>query len=303
MVQHDRSSRSPARSARLGLAVVTALSATAAQIAVADPALPYAPAAHDDFPTEVFWGDTHVHSSFSVDANSMGNTRLSPADAYRFAKGEAVVANNGMTARLEAPLDFLVVSDHAEYMGLLPALRSGNEALLADPVGRRLAEGVRGDEVSQYAVISEVIASLMSSKPIVDNAAFKRSIWDEITRLADEADEPGRFSALIGFEWSAMPAGDNLHRVVVPRRGQSRRRKEDPAFFLRRRAAGRPMGFHGGVRSGDRRRDPRHPAQPQHEQRPDVLPRAERRPPLRPRLRPSPCAARTDRRDHPDQGR
>ena len=197
--------------------MVTALSATAAQIAVADPSLPYAPAAHDDFPTEVFWGDTHVHSSFSVDANSMGNTRLSPADAYRFAKGEAVVANNGMTARLEAPLDFLVVSDHAEYMGLLPALRSGNEALLADPVGRRLAEGVRGDEASQYAVISEVIASLMSSKPIVDNAAFKRSIWDEITRLADEADEPGRFSALIGFEWSAMPAGDNLHRVVVYR--------------------------------------------------------------------------------------
>ncbi|CAM9475727.1 unnamed protein product, partial [Discosporangium mesarthrocarpum] len=219
MIRLELPPRPPARSATLVLAVVIGLTAGLAQAEAAEPALQYAPAAQDAFPTEVFWGDTHVHSSFSVDANSMGNTRLSPADAYRFAKGEAVVANNGMTARLEAPLDFLVVSDHAEYMGLLPALRSGNEALLADPVGRRLSEGVRGDEASQYAVISEVIASLMASKPIIDNAAFQRSIWDEITRLADEADDPGRFSALIGFEWSAMPKGDNLHRVVVYRDG------------------------------------------------------------------------------------
>ncbi len=219
MIRFGPSSRPPGRSAPLLAAVVTGLTAALAQAAAAEPTAPYAPAALDDFPTEVFWGDTHVHSSFSVDANSMGNTRLSPADAYRFAKGHAVVANSGRTARLEAPLDFLVVSDHAEYMGLLPALRAGNEALLADPVGRRLSEGVRGDEASQYAVISEVIASLMASEPIIDNAAFQRNIWDEITRLADQADEPGRFSALIGFEWSAMPKGDNLHRVVVYRDG------------------------------------------------------------------------------------
>ena len=219
MARSDAPLPSPAGSATLRLAVVIGLTAGLVQVAAAEPPSQYAPAHQDDFPTEVFWGDTHVHSSFSVDANSMGNTRLSPADAYRFAKGEAVVANNGMTARLEAPLDFLVVSDHAEYMGLLPALRAGDAALLADPVGRRLSEGVRGDEESQYAVISEVIASLMASEPIIDNAAFKRSIWNEITRLADEANEPGRFSALIGFEWSAMPRGDNLHRVVVYRDG------------------------------------------------------------------------------------
>jgi hypothetical protein len=88
------------------------------------PATQYSPGFGETFPTEVLWGDTHVHSSFSMDANTMGNTRLNPADAYRFARGEAVVANNGMTAKLDAPLDFLVVSDHAEYMGLLPALRA-----------------------------------------------------------------------------------------------------------------------------------------------------------------------------------
>ncbi|MBB82270.1 MAG: hypothetical protein CL931_00485 [Deltaproteobacteria bacterium] len=213
-----------AESAAFASAVVTLLTAVLTQAAETD----FAPAAGDDFPTEVFWGDTHVHSSFSVDANSMGNTRLSPADAYRFAKGEAVVANNGMTARLEAPLDFLVVSDHAEYMGLLPALRAGNEALLSDPVGRRLSEAVQGDQASQYAVIQEIIGSLMASAPIIDNADFKQSIWNEITRLADEANEPGRFSAMIGYEWSAMPSGDNLHRVVVYRDGANEAKQKVP---------------------------------------------------------------------------
>ena len=213
-----------AGSAAFASAVVTLLAAVLTQAAETD----FAPAARDDFPTEVFWGDTHVHSSFSVDANSMGNTRLSPADAYRFAKGEAVVANNGMTARLEAPLDFLVVSDHAEYMGLLPALRAGNEALLSDPVGRRLSEAVQGDQASQYAVIQEIIGSLMASAPIIDNADFKQSIWNEITRLADEANEPGRFSAMIGYEWSAMPSGDNLHRVVVYRDGADEAKQKAP---------------------------------------------------------------------------
>ena len=135
MTRFRSSSPHLAGSAAFASAVVTLLTAVLTQAAETD----FAPAAGDDFPTEVFWGDTHVHSSFSVDANSMGNTRLSPADAYRFAKGDPVVANNGMTARLEAPLDFLVVSDHAEYMGLLPALRAGNEALLSDPVGQRLS--------------------------------------------------------------------------------------------------------------------------------------------------------------------
>ena len=179
----------------------------------------YAPGFGDDFPREVFWGDTHVHSSFSMDANTMGNTRLSPAQAYRFARGEAVVANNGMTARLDTPLDFLVVSDHAEYMGLLPALRAENEMLLSDPIGQRLSQAIRGDDASQYSVVSELIASLMASDPLIDNADFKRSIWQDITVLADQHDDPGRFTAMIGFEWSAMPDGDNLHRVVVYRDG------------------------------------------------------------------------------------
>jgi hypothetical protein len=177
----------------------------------------YSPNAGDDFPKNVFFGDTHVHSSFSMDANTMGNTRLSPADAYRFARGEAVQAHNGMTVQLDTPLDFLVVSDHAEYMGLLPSLRAEDEMLMQDAVAQRLSKGIQGNEAEQYVVIAELIDSLMKSKPLIDNKEFTESIWRQITALADDHNDPRSFSAMIGFEWSSMPGGDNLHRVVVYR--------------------------------------------------------------------------------------
>ena len=176
---------------------------------------PYSQHAVEDFPMELYFGDTHVHSSFSMDANAVGNTRLSPADAYRFAKGEAVVANSGMTAKLDQPIDFLVVSDHAEYMGLLPALRDADVRILAEPAGASLYEQLTGSAEGGMLTIARLIESLMKNDPLIDNAEFKRSIWNEITSLADAANEPGRFTALIGFEWTSMPGGDNLHRVVV----------------------------------------------------------------------------------------
>ena len=85
MARSDARFRSRAGLATLRLAGVIGLAAGVVHVAAAEPTRQYAPAYQDDFPTEVFWGDTHVHSSFSVDANSMGNTRLSPAEAYRFA--------------------------------------------------------------------------------------------------------------------------------------------------------------------------------------------------------------------------
>ena len=195
----------------------------AAGVALQASAAEYSVTATEAPPTRVFWGDTHVHSSFSMDANSAGNTRLSPADAYRFAKGERVTAISGMQVRLEQPLDFLVVSDHAEYMGLLPRLRENDPLVMADPAGRRLAEGLANSRDGGMGVIGALVASLMKNDaPLIDNGPLKQGIWQEITRLADEADDPGHFSALIGFEWSSMPGGDNLHRVVVYRDGAER---------------------------------------------------------------------------------
>ena len=96
----------------------------------------YSPYADVDYPTNLYWGDTHVHSSWSPDAGGAGNEKLTPIDAFRFAKGEPVVAHNGETIRLRRPLDFLLVSDHSEYLGLYPMLEEGYPPLLATKTGR-----------------------------------------------------------------------------------------------------------------------------------------------------------------------
>ena len=105
--------------------------------------IPYVNAAYPSnettYPVEVFWGDTHLHTSFSVDANGMGNRNLTPDDAYRFAKGESVTAHNGQTARLHRPLDFLVVADHAVNLGVMPKLAMEDSGLLKTELGKRVA--------------------------------------------------------------------------------------------------------------------------------------------------------------------
>ena len=189
----------------------------------------YSPRVVDDFPTQLLWGDLHVHSSFSFDANSAGNLALEPADAYRYARGDAVVSNSGMTARLEQPLDFLVVSDHSEYMGVLPAIRSNDTEFLKDPAAqdlRKIVVNARDGGFGTVAVFGDSVSD--TSTPLVDNERLRSPTWEEITRQADAANEPGRFTALIGFEWSSMPRGDNLHRVVVYRDGAKAARQRIP---------------------------------------------------------------------------
>jgi hypothetical protein len=97
----------------------------------------YSPLVNKEFPQNVYWGDTHLHTTYSPDAGMVGNFDLGPDDAYRFAKAAQVQANNGMQARLVRPLDFLVVSDHSDSRGLMPKLRGGDPELLQDEVGNR----------------------------------------------------------------------------------------------------------------------------------------------------------------------
>lgn len=168
----------------------------------------------------VFWGDTHVHSSMSLDANLFGLTGLQPAAAYRFARGEAITAANGATAQLERPLDFLVISDHAEYLGVMPALRAGNKALLAKPVAQQWSETLNsGDTTGFGRMMVEIGHSYENGKPLLSLPDGAPSPWHANNRAADAANVPGQFTTFIGFEWTAMPGGDNLHRVVLLRDG------------------------------------------------------------------------------------
>lgn len=176
----------------------------------------YLPASRDDHPTSVYWGDTHLHTRNSADAFSLGNMNLSPADAYRFARGQELRAHNGMKVRLRRPLDFLVVSDHAEYLGghFRYAI---NDTLV---MGTEVAKGWReqqqsGNLLKMVLAFSDSIDSDRRSEIPVFPKDVQLEIWRDVALTSDEYDEPGEFTALKGYEWTAMRDGNNLHRVVV----------------------------------------------------------------------------------------
>ena len=181
----------------------------------------FSPYAGRNFPTNVYWGDTHVHTGMSMDAGAFG-ARLMPEDAYRFARGEELTSSTGQLVRLDRPLDFLVVADHSDNMGFFPKLYAGDRDMLGDPTGRRWYNMVQagGQEGVQVAV--EVIQAFsnntfppaLASMP--GTAAFK-SAWDVAIDAAEKYNDPGHFTAFIGYEWTSNTAGANLHRVVVLR--------------------------------------------------------------------------------------
>jgi hypothetical protein len=195
-----------------------AFSAGAAEFTIGPPEKPdveYSPFVNRSFPQRVFWGDTHLHTTYSPDAGMVGNFNLGPADAYRFARGEQVTANNGMQAKLVRPLDFLVVSDHSEYQGLVPRLRGGDPELLANEVGKRWYEWYKSGPEGQYKVFLEFAEDLSANKGRIPFEDIARSTWDFMGETADEFNNPGVFTAFIGYEWTSTPKGNNLHRVVI----------------------------------------------------------------------------------------
>lgn len=179
----------------------------------------YSPHVAETFPREVLWGDTHVHSNLSLDANISGNRGLTPTDAYRFASGKMITANNGMKARLRRPLDFLLVSDHAEYIGVMAGLNSKDPLLLENATARRWEAAL---SVGDYSPMTEFAQSLMDGESVLEHEEYERRIWHSTIEAAEAANQPGTFTALIGYEWTSMPGGNNLHRVVVFRDGADR---------------------------------------------------------------------------------
>jgi hypothetical protein len=174
----------------------------------------YSPYAGREYPTRVFWGDTHLHTAISVDAGA-ASCRLGPEDAYRFARGEEVVTSTGQRAKLSRPLDFLVVSDHSEMYGLMPQLLKGDPAILATPKGKEWFDLIRQGGDGAFKAITEIVQALAQDDPPIENPQAILSAWQLNNAAAEKYNEPGRFTAFIGFEWTSMPKGNNLHRVVV----------------------------------------------------------------------------------------
>src|ERR1051325_2020493 len=191
---------------------------------------PYSPYAGRDFPTRPFFGDTHLHTSFSMDAGAFG-ARIGPVDAYRFAKGQEIMASSGQRAKLSRPLDFMAVTDHSDQMGFFPDLFAGKPEILADPTGRKWYEMIQSGNGAEAAI--EIIVAFsqgMFPKKLqyLPGSSAYRSAWREIIKAADDANDPGRFTAFIGFEWTSNTSGNNLHRNVIFRENGDRARLVEP---------------------------------------------------------------------------
>ena len=193
---------------------------------------PYSPYAQRNFPNRPLWGDTHLHTAVSFDAGAFG-ARLLPPDAYRFAKGEEVISSSGQPVRLSRPLDFLVVADHSDNMGFFPKLQAGAPYVMASEKGRKWNEMVNaGGQEGVKAAVEMIVAFSQDKFPkeleSVPGSKVYRSTWDDTINAAEEANDPGRFTAFIGYEWTSLVAGNNLHRVVMYRDGADRARLMEP---------------------------------------------------------------------------
>ena len=182
-------------------------------VAKAHAAPAFSPYAGRNYSTRPLFGDQHLHTAISVDAGTMN--RLGQEEAYRFARGEEVVSTHGLKAKLSRPLDWLVIADHAEMYGLMPNLLAGDPDLLATPQGKRWhRELTSGDAKRMFNTAMEIVGSLQQEDPPFNSAGLVKDAWREYTALADRYNEPGRFSAIIGFEYTTR-GGFNLHRNVL----------------------------------------------------------------------------------------
>jgi hypothetical protein len=181
----------------------------------------YSPYAERDFATNVYFGDTHLHTDMSMDAGAFGN-RLGLDEAYKFARGEQVNSTNAGPVRLSRPLDFLVVADHSDNMGFFPDLYAGKSFILEDPTGKKWYDMMKSGEGVKVAL--ELIGlfsqgefpTALEYKP--DSAPYKAA-WDKTVAAAETYNQPGVFTAFIGYEWTSLVKGNNMHRVVVYRDG------------------------------------------------------------------------------------
>ena len=156
-----------------------------------------------------------------------------PPDAYRFAKGEEVLSSTGQPVRLSRSLDFLVVADHSDNMGFFPDLQAGAPYVMASEKGRRWNEMVNKGGQEGVKAAGELIAAFAQDKfpkelaSLPGNSVY-RNTWDSIIDAAEEANDPGNFTAFIGYEWTSLIKGNNLHRVVMYRDNADRAKLLEP---------------------------------------------------------------------------
>ena len=188
----------------------------------------YSPYAQRSFPSFPLWGDTHLHTGLSVDAGLFG-ARLGLEDAYQFARGDEVITSTGQPAKLSRPLDWLVIADHSDAMGFFQDLSTGDQGILSFEEGQRWYDGLQKGGQDAVEATLDLITTFsqgkIPQKMLADYSPGSKkyaSVWDHVVETAEQYNDPGRFTALIGFEWTSLVKGNNLHRNVIFRDGANR---------------------------------------------------------------------------------
>jgi len=190
-----------------------------------------------EYPEQVYFGDTHLHTSNSSDAFGLG-VRLGPEEALRFAQGEEVTSTTGIKAKLARPLDFLVIADHSDGLAALKQIHDAPRLLLTDPILRRWHDELQKGPKESQQVAMELIdrfskrtlpADMLDPKSMEKRT---RDVWTDHTSVVERYNYPGKFTAFMGFEYTLMRKGDNLHRVVVMRDGKDKADKALPFSSL-----------------------------------------------------------------------
>jgi hypothetical protein len=161
----------------------------------------------------VYFGEQHLHTVNSPDAFAFG-TRNGPDDAYKFCKGEAIKkSTTGEMIQKKTPYDWCAVTDHAEYMGIMPLLLKKDNPMADTEIGKMIASG---DPKKGEAAFQQIITSAASNVPIsyMNDPKIMVSIWDEQKKITNKHNDPGKFTTLIAFEWTSIPNYQNLHHNV-----------------------------------------------------------------------------------------
>jgi hypothetical protein len=198
----------------------------------------YSPYAERQFPQTPLWGDSHLHTSLSLDAGGFGN-RLPAEQAYRLARGEQIMASSGQPIKLGQPLDWLAITDHSDGMGFIVDTLAGSPLVTKYEQGARWSEGMRAGGQDAVNATLDLIQNV--SQGTVNGEMFAQyspgsrrysTVWDQVIDAAEAFNDPGEFTALIGFEWTSLVKGGNMHRNVIFRDGADRARQVVPFTMM-----------------------------------------------------------------------
>jgi hypothetical protein len=184
----------------------------------------YSPYAGRSFPSRPLWGEIHLHTSWSPDAVAAG-TRVGPDEALQYAKGAEITSSTGQKVKLSRPYDFMMVADHSDSLGVMSGVLAGDPKLLADPTLKKWNKGMTAGGEAATAVVMEMIT--MQGEGTLPEAVTDKDVqldmWQKMTEIVEGHNDPGTFTALIGYEWTSnYGGGNNLHRNVVYRDGKDK---------------------------------------------------------------------------------